>query len=172
MILKYLQDLIERYPPAALIELIAEKLGLDKNPLLPLMKIARGTQERGIQAISLFLESIGSSNMAVANVVTLTTIHQAKGQEWDLVFVVRINEHILPAGIDPTQLEEERRLAYVACTRSKRFLFLSCAQQSNNGDQLIPSRFLDELTLESSAPTKSCRSDIPSPKSKRIKPCE
>ncbi|CAG9315309.1 unnamed protein product [Blepharisma stoltei] len=165
----HFQELLERYPPSALIELMCERLGINKQVIEPLQKLARSHTERGAQGLSVFLESIGGTNELIANVVTLTSIHQAKGQEWDLVFLIRLNESILPANTHSEQLEEERRLAYVACTRSKRFLVLSCAQQSNNGEQLIPSRFLDELTVESSAPVKSKKSALPSPKGTRVK---
>ena len=64
--------------------------------------------------------------------VTLTTIHSAKGLEWTAVFVIGNIESILPStgfGLERNQLEEERRLYYVACSRAKKFLYLTAAYQ-------------------------------------------
>ena len=61
--------------------------------------------------------------------VTLMSIHQSKGLEWDTVFVPGLNEGTLPIfGSNDTQdtLSEERRLLYVACTRARERLYLSC----------------------------------------------
>jgi len=59
--------------------------------------------------------------------LTLSTVHSAKGLEWDTVFVLRLVDGGFPIGRaldDPDALEEERRLLYVAITRAKRRLFL------------------------------------------------
>ena len=83
--------------------------------------------------------------------VTLMTIHAAKGLEFGVVFLVGLEEGLFPHSrsmLDPTQMEEERRLAYVGITRAKRKLFLSYARsrlyfgtRSNN----LPSRFLANI---------------------------
>ena len=60
--------------------------------------------------------------------VVLTTIHSAKGLEWDTVFVISLIDGCLPVSYsleDPESIEEERRLLYVAVTRAKTKLFLS-----------------------------------------------
>ena len=84
-------------------------------------------------------------------VVTLMTVHAAKGLEFSEVFVVGLEEGLFPHSrsiIDKEQLEEERRLMYVAMTRAKEKLYLSYARQRlffgqrNNGS---PSRFLSEI---------------------------
>jgi DNA helicase-2/ATP-dependent DNA helicase PcrA len=84
-------------------------------------------------------------------VVTLMTVHAAKGLEFSEVFVVGLEEGLFPHSrsiIDKDQLEEERRLMYVAMTRAKEKLYLSYARQRlffgqrNNGS---PSRFLSEI---------------------------
>ena len=64
------------------------------------------------------------------NFVTLMTIHAAKGLEFDYVFVVGMEENLFPHSnsmIDEKEMEEERRLAYVAITRAKKKLFLTHA---------------------------------------------
>ena len=65
-----------------------------------------------------------------ADFVNLLTIHTSKGLEFPMVFIVGLEESIFPlanAVMDPNQLEEERRLMYVAITRAKDHLFLSHA---------------------------------------------
>ena len=64
--------------------------------------------------------------------VTLMTVHSAKGLEFPVVFIVGMEEGLFPHGRaldDPQQMEEERRLAYVAITRARERLFLSHARQ-------------------------------------------
>ena len=66
--------------------------------------------------------------------VTMMTMHSAKGLEFPVVFIVGMEEGIFP-GIqsmsDPEELEEERRLAYVAITRAKKRLYITNASQEN-----------------------------------------
>ena len=85
-----------------------------------------------------------------AEAVSLMTIHGAKGLEFDTVFIAGLEEGILPHnfGGRHCDLEEERRLLYVAITRAQRQLLLSgCRQRQLHGRtvQLAPSRFLAEL---------------------------
>lgn len=87
------------------------------------------------------------SEPAVA-AVTLSTIHGAKGLEWDRVFVVGMSEGLLPLSLATTEaaIAEERRLAYVAITRAGRSLTLSWAEQMTpNSSRRSPSRFLAQL---------------------------
>jgi hypothetical protein len=82
------------------------------------------------------------------------TIHQAKGLEFDTVFIVGMSEGIFPShrsirenGLDA--LEEERRLAYVAITRAKKELYLTESEGfSHEGIEKYPSRFIYEITPE------------------------
>ncbi len=84
-------------------------------------------------------------------VLTLTTIHQAKGLEWEAVFLIGLTEGLFPHQRcldDPEQLEEERRLFYVALTRAKRHLLLSAPVISNSYagyERHARSRFIKEL---------------------------
>ena len=78
--------------------------------------------------------------------VWLMTMHGAKGLEFDTVFMIQCNEGVIPykkAKLD-AELEEERRMFYVAMTRAKRKLIISYAKLKNGKDQ-DPSRFVDEL---------------------------
>jgi DNA helicase-2/ATP-dependent DNA helicase PcrA len=83
----------------------------------------------------------------------LSTIHQAKGLEFDVVFVIMLCEGLFPSersGDTSEGVEEERRLMYVAITRARNELYLSYplvrAGYGNSGDTLQhPSRFLREI---------------------------
>ncbi len=88
-----------------------------------------------------------------ADAVTMITLHAAKGLEFGAVFISGMEEGVFPhsrALDDATQLEEERRLAYVGITRAKERLFLSHAWQratwgAGGGGPAVPSRFLFEI---------------------------
>lgn len=84
--------------------------------------------------------------------VVLSTVHQAKGLEWPCVFVIWLCEGGFPSSPNigkPENMEEERRLFYVACTRAKDFLFLTYPVfvQGLSGRSVLrrPSRFIQEL---------------------------
>jgi DNA helicase-2/ATP-dependent DNA helicase PcrA len=86
--------------------------------------------------------------------VTLMTVHAAKGLEFPLVFVVGLEEGLFPhsrAATDRAELEEERRLAYVAMTRAERYLYVTHAMKRRvYGEELAsePSTFLNEMPTE------------------------
>ena len=80
--------------------------------------------------------------------VTLSTLHAAKGLEWQGVALVGLQEGTLPFALaqSPQQLAEEQRLLYVGITRAKRHLWLSWAHsRSGGGARRKPSRFLDGI---------------------------
>jgi ATP-dependent DNA helicase Rep len=84
------------------------------------------------------------------NQVRLMSLHAAKGLEFRYVFIVGVEDGVLPheASIEEGRLDEERRLLYVGITRAKEQLWLSHAREAQKwGDRmrLQPSRFLDEL---------------------------
>ena len=87
-------------------------------------------------------------------VVTLMTAHSAKGLEFPLVFIVGLEDGLFPhsrAATDPAELEEERRLCYVAMTRAERFLYVTHAMKRRvYGEELAsePSQFLNEMPLD------------------------
>lgn len=87
--------------------------------------------------------------------ITISTIHSAKGLEWNTVFVIWVNEGRLPSARSAeseASLEEERRLLYVACTRAKDRLIMtypSVMLEWEHADVLgQPSRFLDGIDPE------------------------
>lgn len=86
--------------------------------------------------------------------VTLMTVHSAKGLEFPLVFIVGLEEGLFPhsrSATDPAELEEERRLAYVAMTRAERFLYVTHAMKRRvYGEELAsePSQFLNEMPID------------------------
>ncbi|MDR2352590.1 MAG: ATP-binding domain-containing protein, partial [Deltaproteobacteria bacterium] len=79
--------------------------------------------------------------------VSLMTIHTAKGLEFKSVFILGLSEGIFPSRrvSSPEEMEEERRLFYVAITRAKRRLYLSSAEGMHAGLVQTPSRFLKEI---------------------------
>ncbi|HBR57710.1 MAG TPA: ATP-dependent DNA helicase Rep [Blastocatellia bacterium] len=86
--------------------------------------------------------------------VTLMTVHSAKGLEFPVVFLVGLEDGIFPHSRsinDPKELEEERRLAYVAITRAEKTLYITHAMRRRfYGEEMAaePSQFLNEMPLE------------------------
>ena len=78
----------------------------------------------------------------------LMTMHGSKGLEYDTVFIIQGNEGVVPYKKAKTEdeIEEERRLFYVAMTRAKRKLIISYVKEKN-GKEAAPSRFVNELFL-------------------------
>jgi DNA helicase-2/ATP-dependent DNA helicase PcrA len=87
--------------------------------------------------------------------VTLMTMHSAKGLEFPVVFIVGMEDGLFPhsrSAADQAELEEERRLCYVAITRAERFLYVTHAMRRRvYGEELAsePSQFLNEMPLDS-----------------------
>lgn len=81
--------------------------------------------------------------------ITLTTMHSAKGLEYEVVFIIEANEGFTPhkKSVLPEELEEERRMFYVAMTRAKRYLHIYSVSEVY-GKPVEPSRFLGELLLD------------------------
>jgi len=119
-----------------------------------------GSEERG--QLTDFLENValvsdvdglqgGDDTEADEEALTLITLHQAKGLEYDAVFLVGLEEGMLPHSRsveDPTQLQEERRLLYVGMTRARKRLYLFRAFQRRFRGQsgsTMASRFLQEI---------------------------
>ena len=107
-------------------------------------------------ALTAFLENVSlvsdvDSLEDKADAITLITLHQAKGLEFPVVFIVGMEEGILPHSRsidDPSELEEERRLCYVGITRAKERLYLLRAFRRGfrgGSEPGVPSRFLADI---------------------------
>ncbi|MEK7515303.1 MAG: UvrD-helicase domain-containing protein [Patescibacteria group bacterium] len=166
-------DAAKNLTPSALIGYVSKTLGYEAYLRATIAKTSKEGDERmenvrELVSVAQKFDSPESSGLAGllehisllqetdrlredANSVTLMTIHSSKGLEFPVVFVVGMEEGLFPHNrtlASPHELEEERRLCYVAITRAKERLFLSYARfrrmfgstQSN-----IPSRFLGEI---------------------------
>lgn len=120
---------------------------------------------RGTDQLSAYLQKLSLQTQdddaedALTNEITLSTLHGAKGLEFQVVFLVGVEEELLPhkrtlypsemdlsevAG--PTDISEERRLFYVGITRARELLYLSQAQnRGTRGIPRVPSRFLEDI---------------------------
>ncbi|OLS41840.1 ATP-dependent helicase [Bacillus sp. MRMR6] len=112
-----------------------------------------------IQSLLAHADHMAAMNKEIKNLskhfketITLSTIHRSKGLEYESVYILGAVDGSLPHDYaldryrngDPTELEEERRLFYVAMTRAKQQLFIS-VQQTRRGKKSNPSRFLKPL---------------------------
>ena len=85
------------------------------------------------------------------DLITLMTIHSAKGLEFDNVFIIGMEEGLFPhtnSMVSHEEIEEERRLCYVAVTRAKKYLELINAKRRmiyGNDSANLPSRFINEI---------------------------
>ena len=85
------------------------------------------------------------------NKITLMTMHASKGLEFPVVFIVGFEEGLFPHSrtlINPSEIEEERRLCYVAITRAKEKLIITFTKYRNifgSTESNLPSRFLGEI---------------------------
>lgn len=111
---------------------------------------------RGVEGLQQLLEEVAlmsdiDTMKDDRNAVTLMTIHAAKGLEFPHVYVVGLEEGMFPHArslVEDREMEEERRLAYVAMTRAKQTLVLTYAVERTvfgSTQQHLPSRFLDDL---------------------------
>jgi DNA helicase II / ATP-dependent DNA helicase PcrA len=152
-----LERVLERsgYLEALEAERTVEAQGRIEN-LLELVGVAREYQERAEEpALSEFLQQLSLYSdqddlSAEQSLVTLMTLHNAKGLEFRAVFLIGMEEGVFPhsRSLEEQGLEEERRLAYVGLTRAKERLTLThAASRSLWGSRgyNLPSRFLDEL---------------------------
>lgn len=98
----------------------------------------------------MLIDILGQNKDADQDAVQLMTLHASKGLEFPCVYLVGMEEELLPhrTSIETDQVEEERRLAYVGITRAQQHLTLTLAKQRRRAGALhhcTPSRFLDEL---------------------------
>jgi DNA helicase-2/ATP-dependent DNA helicase PcrA len=133
--------------------------------------------ERGLAGLAEFLQqlSLYSEQDALReddDIVTLMTLHNAKGLEYPVVFIIGCEEGVFPhsRSIDEGNLEEERRLCYVGITRAREKLYLTYARtRSLYGSRSynMRTRFLDEIPAEltdaEEAPEPTSWKDSPAP---------
>lgn len=122
--------------------------------------VARNFEDKyGIISLDEFLDSISlvsdiEEHKDNKDVITLMTIHSAKGLEFDYVFLMGMEETLFPhrnSLLDSEQIEEERRLCYVAVTRAKKKLYLTNARKRMIFGDISynpPSRFINEINEE------------------------
>lgn len=101
------------------------------------------------QSIAL-INMLDKQNDEEVDAVQLSTLHASKGLEYPHVFLVGVEEGILPhrESTDPAKIEEERRLMYVGITRAQRTLNISYCERRKQAREFIPcepSRFIDEM---------------------------
>lgn len=101
-----------------------------------LVTLARSQPETTLaQFVAELQERAEAQAAPEVNGVTLSTLHAAKGLEWDAVFMVGVSEGLIPVSLAelPEAIEEERRLLYVGVTRAREFLHLSWAHRRAGG---------------------------------------
>jgi DNA helicase II / ATP-dependent DNA helicase PcrA len=110
-----------------------------------------GSVEEFLQQVALFSEQ--DSLKDEQGLLTLMTLHNAKGLEFGTVFIIGLEDGVFPhmRAIEAGDLEEERRLCYVGITRARRELYLTYARSRSlfgARDWNMRSRFVDEIPLE------------------------
>ncbi len=123
--------------------------------------------EGGVSPLEAFLQQLSlhsdQDGMRDESVITLMTLHNAKGLEYDTVFIVGCEDGAFPhmRALEEGGEEEERRLCYVGITRARQRLYMTWARERRlfgRSERNLPSRFVDELPAElterhSSAPS-------------------
>jgi DNA helicase-2/ATP-dependent DNA helicase PcrA len=79
--------------------------------------------------------------------VNIVTMHASKGLEWKVVILPDVNEGVVPhnKAVTDEEIEEERRMFYVAMTRAKENLFIFYIEEKGKTGNILPSRFIDEI---------------------------
>ena len=134
------------------------RLEADQERLDNLAELKRSVNEAGLdddRTLELFLQRLALftdlDREDSSDAVKMLTIHAAKGMEFPYVFLCGMNEGVFPGRKvqTPEDMEEERRIAYVAFTRAKKGLFLSDAEgKANDGIFKYPSRFIFDAGME------------------------
>jgi DNA helicase-2/ATP-dependent DNA helicase PcrA len=165
------RELLETSTVAAIIESLMRRISYEsylddgtpqgetrKENVRELLSVAHEYQDIGMEG---FLEEVALmsdiDNKTGGNSVTLMTLHAAKGLEFPVVFMVGLEETVLPhsrALYDQSEMEEERRLCYVGMTRAREELYMmhAASRMLYGGSQHNPpSRFLSEIDAQTTA---------------------
>ncbi|HEV2779929.1 MAG TPA: DNA helicase PcrA [Actinophytocola sp.] len=137
-------------------EFATEDVPAPIDPEAEPLGVEPGSLDAFLERVSLVADAdqVPDSEDGAGGVVTLMTLHTAKGLEYPAVFLTGWEEGVFPhmrALADPAELAEERRLAYVGITRARQRLYLSRAIVRSSWGQPSanpPSRFLDEIPSE------------------------
>ena len=132
---------------------------MKKENITELKNVASSYSSRyGDKSLAVFLNEINiieqeqeKNQDGSGNYINLMTLHSSKGLEFDFVFMIGVEEGLLPhsrAFLEESELEEERRLCYVGITRAKRKLYITFAEKRITREGFssqLPSRFLGEI---------------------------
>lgn len=165
---QYIQSLIDKIDYKEWIKKMSsskeEEISRTSN-VIELANVALKDTYKGRDGLNLFLQDIAlleevkeregdHLDSEVKGRVNLMSIHAAKGLEFKIVFVVGLEEGTFPHSRslnNPIQLQEERRLFYVAVTRAKRILYLTSARKRNLGNisfETIPSQYIEDIPMK------------------------
>ena len=136
-----------------------EQADMKKENILELKNVAYSySQKYEQESLEMFLNEINlieqeqdKNQDGSGNYVNLMTLHSSKGLEFDYVFMIGMEEGLLPHSrsfMEEDEMEEERRLCYVGITRARQKLFLTFAERRQTREgytSQIPSRFLGEI---------------------------
>ncbi len=139
-------------------ELVNAAVDYDRPPTTPSAATAATPPQAGGELLRDFIDhaalTADTDRLDNNAGVTLMTVHSAKGLEFPIVFIVGLEDGIFPHSRsigDPKELEEERRLAYVAITRAEQLLYVTHSMRRRTyGEEIAsePSQFLNEMPLE------------------------
>lgn len=131
------------------------------------LKAEEWQEEHKEEPLSLFLEAVtldpsqDGETLSDEHKITLMTAHNAKGLEFEKVFIIGLEEDLFPhihSKMGKGEVEEERRLFYVAMTRAKQLLTVSCSQARmvwGGIRNMRPSRFLKEIPMKHLNPLRA-----------------
>ncbi len=139
-----------------------EQSEMKKENILELKNVASMySQKYGKKGLETFLNEINlieqeqdKNQDGTGNYVNLMTLHSSKGLEFDYVFMIGMEEGLLPHSrsfLEESDMEEERRLCYVGITRARQKLYMTFAERRQTREgytSQIPSRFLGEIPQE------------------------
>ncbi|MFQ3573342.1 MAG: UvrD-helicase domain-containing protein [Thermodesulfovibrionales bacterium] len=180
--LNLIDDLIDgNYKNADdLLKVIVNKTGylesLEEDRVQNVIDLIKGSEGMTVQA---FLDKValasGCDDSNCRSSVSMMTFHSAKGMEFSVVFLVGLEEGIIPyfkASESPEDMEEERRLFYVGITRARERLFLSSVRMRklySNSQERQPSRFIEDVPKDCcDCLEKSFTQAVPSEKTKKV----